>query len=83
MKTFALLFAIACASLTMLDNSAEAATPRFLSSAPVGLSNPVTKIGLNPQPLPPRYLTFSKRFNPGGKVSLNPQPLPPRLLKKF
>lgn len=33
--------------------------------------------GLNPQPLPPRYLVslFTSRFS---LVALNPQPLPPR-----
>jgi hypothetical protein len=34
---------------------------------------------LNPQPLPPRYLSLYRiRYGLGGTVSLNPQPLPPR-----
>jgi hypothetical protein len=54
-----------------------------LSTKQFQLSNPGSKVMLNPQPLPPRYLTPFQRFNPGTKVMLNPQPLPPRNLKKF
>lgn len=35
--------------------------------------NPGIAIGLNPQPLPPRWV------NPLVRVGLNPQPLPPRV----
>ena len=82
MKTFSLLFALGCSSLVLLEDSAQAA-PRLALSAWSGLSNPATKIGLNPQPLPPRWNPPSRFINPGSKVGLNPQPLPPRLFKKF
>lgn len=83
MKTFALLFTLVCSSVALLEHSAEAATPRPLNlkQFQVGaskISNPGNKVMLNPQPLPPRYLTPYQRFNPGAKVMLNPQPLPPR-----
>ena len=75
MKTFALLFAVACSSLALLDNSAEAATPRTAFQ----ITNPATLKGLNPQPLPPRW----RPTNPGTNIGINPQPLPPRVLMKF
>ncbi|MEO9229018.1 MAG: hypothetical protein ABI216_08750 [Devosia sp.] len=37
-------------------------------------------VSLNPQPLPPRYLTRHIGGDFGSKVMLNPQPLPPRQL---
>lgn len=70
MKTLALIFAVACSSVALLDNSAEAATPRLVK--------PGTAIGINPQPLPPRVLSSRFRLNPGTLKGLNPQPLPPR-----
>ena len=75
MKTFVLLFAVACSSVTLLSDSAEAAPPK----TSLILTNPGTLKGLNPQPLPPRW----RLGNPGSKIGLNPQPLPPRVLRKF
>jgi len=45
------------------------------SAAGVRIVNPGTIRGLNPQPLPPKWLLF---VNPGTIRGLNPQPLPPR-----
>ncbi len=85
MKTFALLFVFACSSVALLDNSAEAASPRhsFQSLNAKQLASPFrvkpgTINGLNPQPLPPRYISPSKFSRPGTLNGLNPQPLPPR-----
>ncbi len=75
MKTLALIFAVACSSVALLDNSAEAAAPRTT----LKLTNPGTLKGLNPQPLPPRW----RLGNPGTNIGINPQPLPPRVLRKF
>jgi hypothetical protein len=74
MKTFALIFALTCSSLAMLNNSAEAAAPQSVFSVgkQFGLGNNSGLKSLNPQPLPPRW-----KFNPNTKA-LNPQPLPPR-----
>ena len=45
--------------------------------------NPINRVGLNPQPLPPRWTSLRSPgvrvgLNPGIRVGLNPQPLPPR-----
>ncbi|MGE0701951.1 MAG: hypothetical protein AB7O57_22830 [Hyphomicrobiaceae bacterium] len=39
--------------------------------------------GLNPQPLPPRYLSLTSLFSRWNIAALNPQPLPPRWLSSF
>jgi len=83
MKTFALLFASVCLSVALLDNCAEAAAPRPLFQAGPSLGSNLGMKMLNPQPLPPRYIGPSRRFNPGSKIGLNPQPLPPRYFKAF
>lgn len=91
MKTTVWVFAMGCASVALLASSATAAPPRRLPSANLKFgavaSTPFSSVGskvsLNPQPLPPRYLTPSRRLNPGLKVGLNPQPLPPRVFKSF
>jgi hypothetical protein len=37
-----------------------------------------SKVMLNPQPLPPKQFSASRKINFGSKVMLNPQPLPPK-----
>lgn len=53
-------------------------TSLFDSASP--LSNPLNRVALNPQPLPPgeRFSAHSLFKGPLDQVTLNPQPLPPR-----
>lgn len=74
-------------ALALFAGAAEAG-PKALSRP-----DPLGKVALNPQPLPPRWLSKVHSghprgywragplgVGPGGKVSLNPQPLPPKVL---
>lgn len=71
---------------TLTLGLAAAAGTRAAEPGPVRTGSPVRaaataapgsgqKVALNPQPLPPRWLS---PYSPAGKVMLNPQPPPPR-----
>lgn len=44
--------------------------------------NPGNQVTINPQPLPPKYMTGNGPVggDPGSKVTINPQPLPPKYM---
>jgi hypothetical protein len=66
------IFAVTLLALSFGSGSAEAGGPVLLKRANIA--------ALNPQPLPPRWITIKNLPRPGGPVYLNPQPLPPRWL---
>ena len=67
----AMAFAI-CSLAIVGAGRADAGPARVLQTSPSILD----KVGLNPQPLPPKE--GSSSFSGLDKVSLNPQPLPPK-----
>ena len=78
--------AIAATTLAALGGSAEAGpgyyarlrAPNYVAYDQFWkLKNPGGPVELNPQPLPPRYLSSFGLSNPGAKVGFNPQPDPP------
>ncbi len=76
LKTSALIAVIACAGYGYGTQGES------LVVAPTDAS--ASQLAINPQPLPPRYLTSPERFDSltpsESRLAINPQPLPPREL---